>query len=116
MAKAAENTNKNAKPGFVERCKNFFKGIGKSFKNMYHELKKVTWPTKKELINYSVVVFVFLIVMGVIFLAQFIFVTIGGDVLSVHALTATTWLVCAVIAFLVIPIDVVRKVIMNKQQ
>ena len=40
MAKAAENTNKNAKPGFVERCKNFFKGIGKSFKNMYHELKK----------------------------------------------------------------------------
>ena len=33
---------------------------------MYHELKKVTWPTKKELLNYSVVVFVFLIVMGVI--------------------------------------------------
>ena len=66
MAKAAENTNKNAKPGFVERCKNFFKGIGKSFKNMYHELKKVTWPTRKELINYSVVVFVFMIVMGVI--------------------------------------------------
>jgi magnesium-transporting ATPase (P-type) len=58
----------------------------------------------------------FLIVMGVIFLAQFIFVTFGGQVLSVHALTATTWLVCAVIAFLVIPIDVVRKVIMNKQQ
>ena len=57
----------------------------------------------------------FLIVMGVIFLAQFIFVTIGGQVLSVHALTATTWLVCAVIAFLVIPIDVIRKVIMNKK-
>ena len=57
----------------------------------------------------------FLIVMGVIFLAQFIFVTIGGTVLSVHALTATTWLVCAVIAFLVIPIDVVRKVLMNKK-
>lgn len=57
----------------------------------------------------------FLIVMGVIFLAQFIFVTVGGQVLSVHALTATTWLVCAVIAFLVIPIDVIRKVIMNKK-
>ncbi|MBR1559309.1 MAG: preprotein translocase subunit SecE [Clostridia bacterium] len=67
MAKAAENTtNKSAKPGFGERCANFFKGIGKSFKNMYHELKKVTWPTKKELINYSVVVFVFMVVMGVI--------------------------------------------------
>lgn len=58
----------------------------------------------------------FLIVMGVIFLAQFIFVTIGGEVLSVHALTATTWLVCAVIAFLVIPIDVIRKVVMGKKQ
>ena len=67
MAKAAENnTNKNAKPGFGARFVNFFKGIGKSFKNMYHELKKVTWPTRKELINYSIVVFVFLIVMGVI--------------------------------------------------
>ena len=68
MAKAAENNPgaKNAKPGFGERVSNFFKGIGKSFKNMYHELKKVTWPTKKELLNYSVVVFVFLIVMGVI--------------------------------------------------
>ena len=66
MAKAAENTNKSAKPGFGARVTDFFKGIGKSFKNMYHELKKVTWPTKKELINYSVVVFVFLIVMGVI--------------------------------------------------
>ena len=68
MAKAAENTNNNGKPSTNagNRFSNFFKGIGKSFKNMYHELKKVTWPTKKELLNYSVVVFVFLIVMGVI--------------------------------------------------
>ena len=43
----------------------FFQGIGKAFKNMYHELKKVTWPTRKELINYSVVVFVFMVIMGV---------------------------------------------------
>ena len=66
MAKAAENTNKSAKPGFGARVTDFFKGIGRSLKNMYHELKKVTWPTRKELLNYSVVVFVFLIVMGVI--------------------------------------------------
>ena len=64
MANAVEN--KNAKPSFGTRFVNFFKGIGKSVKNMYHELKKVTWPTRKELLNYSVVVFVFLIVMGVI--------------------------------------------------
>ncbi len=68
MAKAAENTtNKNAKqPEQGNRFTNFFQGIGKAFKNMYHELKKVTWPTKKELINYSVVVFVFMIIMGAI--------------------------------------------------
>ena len=65
MAKAEEN-KKDAKLSFKERCVNFFKGIGRSFKNMFHELKKVSWPTKKELLNYSVVVFVFMIVMGVI--------------------------------------------------
>ena len=29
--------------------------------------------------------------------------------LSVYALTATTWLVCGVLAFLVIPLDLLRK-------
>ena len=62
----ANEEKKNAKPGFVQRLVNFFKGIGRSFKNMFHELKKVSWPTRKELLNYSVVVFVFMIVMGVI--------------------------------------------------
>ena len=60
------NENKSTKPGFVQRVVDFFKGIGRSFKNMFHELKKVSWPTKKDMINYSVVVFVFMIVMGVI--------------------------------------------------
>ena len=62
----ANEQSKNTKPGFAERFVNFFKGIGRSFKNMFHELKKVSWPTKKDMINYSVVVFVFMIVMGVI--------------------------------------------------
>lgn len=67
MAKVEEN--KNVKPGFFTRvkngCVNFFKGIGRFFMNMKHELKKVTWPTKKEMINYSLVVFLFLLVMTV---------------------------------------------------
>ena len=62
----AKEENKSAKPGFVQRVADFFKGICRSFKNMFHELKKVSWPTKKELLNYSVVVFVFMVVMGVI--------------------------------------------------
>ena len=57
----------------------------------------------------------FLIVMGIIFLAQFIFVSIGGDVLNVHPLTATTWLVCAVIAFLVIPVELIRRGLMKNR-
>ena len=36
--------NDDAKPGF-------FKRIGKWFREMKSELKKVIWPTKKQLIN-----------------------------------------------------------------
>ena len=36
------------------------------FKDLKGELKKVTWPTKKDMINYSVVVLVFIVIMGVI--------------------------------------------------
>ena len=38
--------------GFV----NFFKKIGLAFKNTWHELQKVTWPTKDKLINYIIIV------------------------------------------------------------
>lgn len=55
----------------------------------------------------------FLIVMGVIFAVQFIFVTFGGDVLSVEPLMPVTWGVCVLLAFLVIPIDLVRKAIVS---
>ena len=65
MAKVEEN--KTANTSFLKRAGtkfgNFFKGVGRFFMNMKHELKKVTWPTKKELINYSVVVFVFMVIM-----------------------------------------------------
>ena len=51
----------------------------------------------------------FLLVMGGIFIAQFIFVTVGGEVLSVHPLTATTWAVCCALAFLVIAVGCLVK-------
>ena len=63
MANAAEKTNK---PSFGQRIKNFFTRIGRFFKNMWHELKKATWPSPKEVAKYSVVVFVFMLIMGVI--------------------------------------------------
>jgi magnesium-transporting ATPase (P-type) len=53
----------------------------------------------------------FLLVMGAIFLAQFVFVTFGGAPLHVEPLSVQTWLVCLGLAFLVIPIDMIRKLI-----
>ena len=63
MANAVE---KKDKPGFIKRVGNFFKRIGRFFKNMYHELKKVTWPSKKELIRQSVVVVVFVLLLTIV--------------------------------------------------
>ena len=63
MANAVE---KKDKPSFIKRVGNFFKRIGRYFKNMWHELKKVSWPSKKEVLNYSLIVFAFMVVMGVI--------------------------------------------------
>ncbi len=55
----------------------------------------------------------FLRVMGAIFLLQFIFVTFGGEVLKVEAMSAVNWILCAAIAFLVIPVDMIRKAVIK---
>lgn len=57
----------------------------------------------------------FLRVMASILVLQFIFVTFGGEVLSVECLSVKAWIICLVLAFLVIPIDMIRKLIMNKK-
>lgn len=56
----------------------------------------------------------FLLVILAIFALQFIFVTFGGDVLSVESLSPRSWLICLVLSFLVIPIDMIRKAIMHR--
>lgn len=56
----------------------------------------------------------FIYVMLSIFVLQFIFVTFGGELLSVMALNVKTWITCFVLAFLIIPVDFIRKIIMNK--
>lgn len=42
-------------------------GVGRMAREMKAELKKVVWPTKKELINYTIVVF-----LTVVFIAALI--------------------------------------------
>lgn len=45
--------------------KKFFGSIGKFFKDIKSELKKVTWPTRKQLINNTLIVFAYILVVGV---------------------------------------------------
>lgn len=58
----------------------------------------------------------FLIVMFAIFAMQFVFVTFGGNVLSVESLSPMSWLICVVLAFLVVPIDIIRKAFAKKSK
>ena len=46
--------------------KNLWPNIKRPFVNMWHELRKVTWPTKQDLIQYSLIVLAFLAFMGVV--------------------------------------------------
>ena len=55
----------------------------------------------------------FLLIVLLIFVVQFLFVTFGGSVLSVEALSAQGWLICLGLAFLIIPIDLIRKGILK---
>lgn len=43
-------------------------------------------------------------VMLFIFVMQYVFITFGGEVLSVHALSLTSWITCAILAVIVIPV------------
>lgn len=55
----------------------------------------------------------FLAVSALIFLIQLIFVELGGEVLSVEPLNLKTWIICAFLAVLVIPVDMVRKLLVK---
>ena len=73
VKKAAEKTKKavdKAGEGRLSRILAWFKNrpqkIAKPFRNMYYELKKVTWPSKHKLITYSIIVLLFMLFMGVV--------------------------------------------------
>jgi len=46
--------------------KRFFLRIGNACKNTWHELRKVTWPTKEKLVNFSIIVVLLIIFLMVI--------------------------------------------------
>ena len=61
---------KEKKPSFITKVLSFFrqlpKRIAQPFKNMWRELKKVTWPSRTDLINYTLIVLAFMTFMGVV--------------------------------------------------
>lgn len=66
--KAAKKPEK--KPNVLTRIGNWFvrlfKTIVNAFKNMWRELRKVTWPTRDKLVNYSTIVVLFIVFMMVV--------------------------------------------------
>lgn len=60
--------DKKEKVGFFGSIKNFFGRIGKQFRDIKSEMKKIVWPTKSQIINNTIVVIaVSLIAAGFIF-------------------------------------------------
>ena len=51
---------------FVAFFKKLPHKIATPFKNMWHELKKVTWPTRQSFIKYIAIVACFMVFMGVV--------------------------------------------------
>ena len=60
MSEEKKTPAKKEEPGKGAKILNWFKTlpqrIAKPFRNMYYELKKVTWPSKHKLITYSIIV------------------------------------------------------------
>ena len=57
--KAAKAKKTSGKPGVFARVKNYLGSVRS-------EMKRVVWPTKQELINYSVAVCASLVVVGIV--------------------------------------------------
>lgn len=67
---AGEKSKKTEKKSFFSRLGHWFKllprRIATPFVNMWRELKKVTWPSRKDLINYTTVVVLFMVFMSIV--------------------------------------------------
>ena len=68
--KKKSNGKAEEKLNFFQKALRFFTNlparIARPFKNMWRELKKVTWPTRKDLLNYTLIVLAFMVFMGVV--------------------------------------------------
>ena len=75
---AAQAQSDKKKTSFFGKVKNFFKGIAKYFKDTKSEMKKVVWPSKKDVkVNTATVIAVVVIAAIVLIVLDLIF---GGAI------------------------------------
>lgn len=60
----AEKTEK--KKGFFSGVKRFFANIVKYFRDTVSEMKKVAWPSKKQIINNTIIVLVVVAIAAIV--------------------------------------------------
>lgn len=60
----AEKAPEKAKKEKKEKKNGFFKKVSRFFKDFRSEVKKIVWPTKKQVVNNTIVVFVAMGVVG----------------------------------------------------
>ncbi|MDO4219249.1 MAG: calcium-translocating P-type ATPase, PMCA-type [Synergistaceae bacterium] len=56
---------------------------------------------------------VFIAIMSLIFILQFVFVTFGGAILAVERLSLKSWIICFTLAVFIIPLEITRKAIVK---
>ena len=66
---ASNDINTNVKKKKEKRSVNIIKGLRKVVGEIRLELKRVTWPTRRELLNYTVTVLFVCVLMGVLIYA-----------------------------------------------
>ncbi|MBN1777227.1 MAG: preprotein translocase subunit SecE [Clostridiales bacterium] len=62
----AKRPSSNALVKFGNGFKRFFLKIGNAFRNTWHELRKVTWPTREKLVNFSIIVILMIVFLMVV--------------------------------------------------
>ena len=72
-AKAKKEKKSDKKPGFFSR-------VGKWFKEMRVELKKVQWPSRKQTLNNTLIVIACVVVVGIFI---WIFDYLAGSVIDI---------------------------------
>lgn len=66
----------------VVKKKSLFSSTGKFFKEVKSELKKVTWPTRKQIFKNTLIVLIFLAIMTIIITSfDYLFTQLLGIIL-----------------------------------